>query len=32
MKLIKRLWGWLTGYSLSADEVIRMTLIYSEIL
>jgi hypothetical protein len=32
MKLFKRLWGWLTGYSLSADEVVRMTLIYSEIL
>lgn len=32
MKLIKRLWGWLTGYSLSSDEVVRMTLIYSEIL
>ena len=30
--MIRRIWNWLTGYSLSADEVIRMTLLYSEIL
>ena len=30
--LIRRIWHWLTGYSLSSDEVIRMTLLYTEIL
>lgn len=30
--LIRRIWNWLTGYSLSSDEVIRMTLLYTEIL
>ena len=29
---IRRIWNWLTGYSLSSDEIVRMTLIYSEIL
>lgn len=27
-----RIWRWLTGYSLSPDEVVRMTLLYTEIL
>ena len=30
--MIRRIWIWLTGYSLSSDEVIRMTLLYTEIL
>ena len=30
--MIRKVWRWLTGYSLSTDEVIRMTLLYSEIL
>ena len=30
--MIQRIWNWLTGYSLSSDEVIRMTLLYTEIL
>lgn len=30
--MIRKIWNWLTGYSLSSDEVIRMTLLYSEIL
>lgn len=30
--MIRRIWNWLTNYSLSADEVIRMTLLYTEIL
>lgn len=30
--MIRRIWNWLTGYSLSPDEVVRMTLLYSEIL
>ena len=30
--LIRKVWNWLTGYSLSADEVVRMTLLYTEIL
>lgn len=30
--VLRKVWRWLTGYSLSADEVIRMTLLYTEIL
>ena len=30
--MIRRIWKWLTNYSLSSDEVIRMTLLYTEIL
>lgn len=30
--MIRRIWRWLTGYQLNPDEVIRMTLLYSEIL
>ena len=30
--IIRKIWNWLTGYSLSSDEVIRMTLLYTEIL
>ncbi len=30
--MIRRIWKWLTGYSLSSDEVIRMALLYTEIL
>ena len=30
--MIRRIWNWLTGYSLSSDEVIRMALLYTEIL
>ena len=30
--MIRRFWNWLTGYSLSSDEIVRMTLFYSEIL
>lgn len=29
---IRRIWKWLTGASLSADEIVRMTLLYSDIL
>ena len=30
--MIRKIWNWLTGASLSADEIIRMTLLYTEIL
>ena len=29
---IRRIWQWLTGASLSVDEIVRMTLLYTEIL
>lgn len=30
--MIRRIWKWLTGFSLSADEIVRMSLLYTEIL
>ena len=30
--MLRKIWNWLTGYSLSSDEIVRMTLLYSEIL
>ena len=30
--MIRKIWKWLTGASLSADEIVRMTLLYTEIL
>lgn len=29
---IRKVWRWLTGASLSADEIVRMTMLYTEIL
>ena len=31
-RIIRKVWNWLTGYSLSADEIVRMSLLYTEIL
>lgn len=30
--MIRKIWNWLTGASLNADEIVRMTLLYTEIL
>ena len=30
--MIRKIWHWLTGASLSADEIVRMTLLYTEII
>ena len=30
--MIRKIWNWLTGFSLSADEIVRMTLLYTEII
>lgn len=31
-RAVRRVWRWLTAYNLSPDEVIRMSLLYTEIL
>ena len=30
--MIRKIWHWLTNYSLSTDEIVRMMMLYTEIL